>query len=868
MKKKALALILTLVMAASMIMVPAAAVGNKTYPDAVGHWAEESILRWSRCGLVKGDEVGNVNPNKPLRRCEMAMILSDMLGLRATAPISTFRDIDGSEWYARAILRCAAAGIMEGSNSMCYPEDYVTREETIVMFARALGVQANDAPDLSAFTDGDKVSGWAAPYMDTLVTLGILSGMGDGTIAPHDAINRAGAFTLMDKAISVYADAPGTYNSKNANGFVVVNANAHQDGDVIITGNATGVLVTAGAANPVKLRNLEADNVLVNGKGDVLVAEKSILGAMEVNQELNTTIEADAKVGTLAVKAENATVTNAGTVDKLTCGSVSTVTNSGTMGTLVADAVLDIVNTGTVNQLVANAAAMIDNTKGTVKNAEINIGGVVMDGSPQIMTLADGVARPSNSFGRPITASGAVSGGSRPSGSGSGGGNTKPSTVAVTGVSLDLETLELKEGESVKLTATITPANATNKKVSWSSDSESVSVDSEGKVTAGAAGEEPITAIITVKTADGGHTDTCTVTVPAKETEPDPGPGPDEPETPTITVTPKTATLTLTEGEDVTVQLDATVTNAEGATVTWSSDAENIATVDQEGTVTAKAVGTTTVTATITVDGTAYSDICTVEVKKDEGGDPPTPEIKHTVTVAENLTGGTVSVDPAAGEVDKGTTVTVTVTPDGQKEDGTLPYVVKSVTVNDGTTDTVLTANEQGVYTFTTADDASKAYTVTAEFVQPILSGELFIAQNEETLSKLVETYGYPENDVTAESLANYPYLVLGLKHNLDAGLTHDVQKSDFKITITPADGEVIEDTTMWGGKLGKYSTCYLHDKPSYDLNVPYDALKLPEAKDSTYHLVLTFKYMEVTYSFQCEYACTHEAASTPEVTE
>lgn len=865
MKKKALALILTLVMAASMIVVPAAAVGNKTYPDAVGHWAEESILRWSRCGLVKGDEVGNVNPNKPLRRCEMAMILSDMLGLRATAPISTFRDIDGSEWYARAILRCAAAGIMEGSNSMCYPEDYITREETIVMFARALGVQANDAPDLSAFTDGDKVSGWAAPYMDTLVTLGILSGMGDGTIAPHDAINRAGAFTLMDKAISVYADAPGTYNSKNANGFVVVNANAHQDGDVIITGNATGVLVTAGAANPVRLRNLEADNVLVNGKGDVLVAEKSILGTMEVNQELNTTIEADAKVGTLAVKAENATVTNAGTVDKLTCGSVSTVTNSGTMGTLVADAVLDIVNTGTVNQLVANAAAMIDNTKGIVKNAEINIGGVVMDGSPQIMTLADGVARPSNSFGRPITASGAVSGGSRPSNSGgnNSGSNTKPATVAVTGVTLDKAELELEVEGTATLTATVEPKNATNQKVTWSSDhSEIAAVDDKGKVTAVAEGE----AVITVTTADVGKTAFCTIKVSPKGIEPDPGP--DEPKTPSVTVEPKTVTLILKENENVTAQLDATVTNAEGATVTWSSNAENIATVDQEGTVTAKAVGTTTVTATITVDGTAYSDICTVEVKKDEGGDPPTPEIKHTVTVAENLTGGTVSVDPAAGEVDKGTTVTVTVTPDGQKEDGTLPYVVKSVTVNDGTTDTVLTANEQGVYTFTTADDASKAYTVTAEFVQPILSGELFIAQNEETLSKLVETYGYPENDVTAESLANYPYLVLGLKHNLDAGLTHDVQKSDFKITITPADGEVIEDTTMWGGKLGKYSTCYLHDKPSYDLNVPYDALKLPEAKDSTYHLVLTFKYMEVTYSFQCEYACTHEAASTPEVTE
>lgn len=861
MKKKALALILTLVMAASMIMVPAAAVGNKTYPDAVGHWAEESILRWSRCGLVKGDEVGNVNPNKPLRRCEMAMILSDMLGLRATAPISTFRDIDGSEWYARAILRCAAAGIMEGSNSMCYPEDYITREETIVMFARALGVQANDAPDLSAFTDGDKVSGWAAPYMDTLVTLGILSGMGDGTIAPHDAINRAGAFTLMDKAISVYADAPGTYNSKNANGFVVVNANAHQDGDVIITGNATGVLVTAGAANPVKLRNLEADNVLVNGKGNVLVAEKSILGAMEVNQELNTTIEADAKVGTLAVKAENATVTNAGTVDKLTCGSVSTVTNSGTMGTLVADAVLDIVNTGTVNQLVANAAAMIDNTKGTVKNAEINIGGVVMDGSPQIMTLADGVARPSNSFGRPITASGAVSGGSRPSNSGgnNSGSNTKPATVAVTGVTLDKAELELEVEGTATLTATVEPKNATNQKVTWSSDhSEIAAVDDKGKVTAVAEGE----AVITVTTADVGKTAVCTVKVSPKGIEPDPGP--DEPKTPSVTVEPKTVTLILKENENVTAQLDATVTNAEGATVTWSSNAENIATVDQEGTVTAKAVGTTTVTATITVDGTAYSDTCTVEVKKDEGGDPPTPEIKHTVTVADGITGGTVSVDPAAGEVDKGTTVTVTVTPNRQTvQDGKaiMPYICTDVTVTAGEGQPQSLTPTEGVYSFTADAEEATEYVVSATFVQPITEAELFIAKDKESLAKML-TYGYPENDVTAEQLAETPWLFLGLQ----SAEGYTGEKS--KIKLTANETEVDLAKISWGQTLcNKWCSAYIEEANTDDPNKSPDVLGL--TADESIEFVLTFEFRGASYTLTCTYDKSAGGELTPpEVTE
>ncbi len=85
--------------------------------------------------------------------------------------------------------------------------------------------------------------------------------------------------------------------------------------------------------------------------------------------------------------------------------------------------------------------------------------------------------------------------------------------VAVTGVSLNKTTLELGKGESEKLTATIKPEDATNKKVTWTSSKEAVAtVDATGKVTAVAPGE----ATITVTTKDGTHKATCTVTVSKK----------------------------------------------------------------------------------------------------------------------------------------------------------------------------------------------------------------------------------------------------------------------------------------------------------------------------------------------------------------
>jgi phi13 family phage major tail protein len=84
--------------------------------------------------------------------------------------------------------------------------------------------------------------------------------------------------------------------------------------------------------------------------------------------------------------------------------------------------------------------------------------------------------------------------------------------VAVTGVTLDKDTLDLTVGETRQLTATVAPINATNKTVTWESgDTDIATVSADGLVTAVAEG----TADITVKTVDGNMTDTCSVTVTA-----------------------------------------------------------------------------------------------------------------------------------------------------------------------------------------------------------------------------------------------------------------------------------------------------------------------------------------------------------------
>lgn len=157
----------------------------------------------------------------------------------------------------------------------------------------------------------------------------------------------------------------------------------------------------------------------------------------------------------------------------------------------------------------------------------------------------------------------------------------EPEPVAVTGVSLNKTTLALTEGETATLTATVSPSDAANKAVSWSSSNATVAaVDNNGTVTAAGAGS----ATITVRTDDGGKTATCAVTVAAA-------------------VVPVTGiSLDITDKELLvgeTQQLTATVEPADATdkTVSWSTSSAAVATV-AEGLVTAVGKGTATIKAT------------------------------------------------------------------------------------------------------------------------------------------------------------------------------------------------------------------------------------------------------------------------------
>ncbi len=109
--------------------------------------------------------------------------------------------------------------------------------------------------------------------------------------------------------------------------------------------------------------------------------------------------------------------------------------------------------------------------------------------------------------------------------------------VAVTGISLNKNSTIIVQVASEILVATVEPANASNKAVTWSSDNESVAtVDDNGKVT----GVNPGTAIITVTTEDSNIEARCNITVTEPKTVPSGG---------TVIIEETPVTITVGEGE-------------------------------------------------------------------------------------------------------------------------------------------------------------------------------------------------------------------------------------------------------------------------------------------------------------------------------
>jgi polygalacturonase/uncharacterized protein YjdB len=292
--KRVLSLFLMVCMLAGLFQ---AAAGAITFRDVEGHWAQSAIERWAGYGILAGYENGDFLPDESITRGALAKILAELLKYQAQAE-NVYSDLPADAWYTPYVLKCAAAGVMNGyGGGLMGPERLVTREETCKLVAAAFGL----APESSAglqFTDGEAIADWALPYVAAMAKKAYIVGVGGGSFAPQLSMTRASVAKLLDNMVAEYITESGTYTGSKA-GIVIVAADDAVLRDAVVQGNLL-----------IRADNVKAENVTVQGSlliagnkaeildskvaGDVVVeasAEDAKLTGTEVSGEIQGNAE-------------------------------------------------------------------------------------------------------------------------------------------------------------------------------------------------------------------------------------------------------------------------------------------------------------------------------------------------------------------------------------------------------------------------------------------------------------------------------------------------------------------------------------------------------------------------------------------------
>lgn len=166
--------------------------------DIADSYAQREIQALVDAGIVSGYEDGTIRPRQPMTRAELAKIVALALGLKAEPEAAeSFADVGPGSWYAGYVGALVQAGITQGQAENAFaPQAYVTREELVVIFIRAFGLEglAKKLKPVAGFSDFEQVADWAKPHVSLAYRIGFVQGVeaGDGSIRfqPKDFAER------------------------------------------------------------------------------------------------------------------------------------------------------------------------------------------------------------------------------------------------------------------------------------------------------------------------------------------------------------------------------------------------------------------------------------------------------------------------------------------------------------------------------------------------------------------------------------------------------------------------------------------------------------------------------------------------------
>lgn len=289
-RKRACAFLLCLCMLLGFLPV-----FTPTAQAAESNYYLDRLVSWD---IMRGDQYGNLEPNRSITRAEFVTMLNRTFGYTKTGA-QPFRDVVTRDWYYDDISAAYTAGYFQGtSKSTASPNATLTREEAATMLCRNLMLQPVSGENLS-FTDSRLASSWSRGYIKAAADEGILRGDPDGKFRPLDNITRGEVAIMLVRVIGTPIQEPGTYSTSVAGNLMVSCSgvtleNMTVTGDLYITGgvglgyvtlnNVTvyGKIIASGAGESNKgdcsiiLKNCTAPEMIVDSPSNQYVTIRTV----------------------------------------------------------------------------------------------------------------------------------------------------------------------------------------------------------------------------------------------------------------------------------------------------------------------------------------------------------------------------------------------------------------------------------------------------------------------------------------------------------------------------------------------------------------------------------------------------------------
>ena len=158
-------------------------------------WFYDAVVYAYDTGLMSGVSDREFAPNSTLTRAMVAQMLWALEDKPQVNYLMAYDDVDSGAWFGEAVRWASSEGLMSGYSDTAFgPNDPVTREQLALIlynYARDKGYDVDGGRTLGSYLDADSVSVWAVSALEWAVDAGLISGRGEGLLAPSGTATRA-----------------------------------------------------------------------------------------------------------------------------------------------------------------------------------------------------------------------------------------------------------------------------------------------------------------------------------------------------------------------------------------------------------------------------------------------------------------------------------------------------------------------------------------------------------------------------------------------------------------------------------------------------------------------------------------------------